>query len=155
MNGIALRETRPNHWHFFDPETIPWTPWAMPGTYFKLLNINEANGRFTFLLKVDPGTVAPIHKHLGEGEAFILEGSFGYGDEVGVAGHYSHESAGSLHIPHSPDGLVMFAISHGPIAGFAPDGALAGLIDVDWMYETAKQNGAADHITRHTQFETL
>lgn len=148
-----LRETRPNHWHFFDPETVPWTPWAMPGTHFKLLNICEANGRFTFLLKVDPGTVAPIHKHLGEGEAIILEGSFGYGDEVGHAGWYSHESAGSLHIPHSPEGLLMFAISHGPIAGFNPDGSVAGLIDVDWMYETARQNGAADHIVRHTQFE--
>lgn len=153
--ATALRETRPNHWHFFDPDSVPWTPWAMPGTYFKLLNINEANGRFTFLLKVDPGTVAPIHKHLGEGEAFILDGSFGYGAEVGRAGWYSHEAAGSFHIPHSPDGLLMFAISHGAIAGYAEDGSIAGLIDVEWMFESARANGAADHIVRHTEFEPV
>lgn len=155
MPTPPLRETRPNHWHFFDPDTIPWTPWAMEGTRYKLLNINEADGRFTFLLKVDPGVTAPIHKHIGEGEAWILDGSFGYGEEMGRKDWYSHEAAGSLHIPHSPEGLLMFAISHGPILGYGDDGTIAGVIDVEWMYETARANGAADHIHRHTQFEIV
>ena len=36
----------------------------------------------------------------------------------------------------------------GPIGGFDDAGNLAGVLDIDWHYQTAKANGAADHITR-------
>ena len=143
-----VRTRHPERWQFFDPETIPWTPWGMPGTYFKLLNINEANGRFTFLLKVDAGIEAPVHKHLSEAEAYIISGQFGYGAARGYAGHYAYEAPGAVHIPDAPEELLLFAISHGPIAGYNDDGSIGGLIDVEWMYKAASKNNAAAHIER-------
>ncbi len=153
---LTVKDTKPDHWQFFNPATLPWTPWGMPDTYFKLLHINEGTGSFTFLLKVDPGAPAPVHKHLGEAEAYIIEGEFGYGpDDRGGSGWYAYEAGGAVHTPDSPKGMLLFAISHGPIAGYNNDGSIAGLIDVDWMYDSAARNGAADHIRRHIHFSPV
>ena len=148
----AIRTTRQNDWSFFDPGTIPWTPWAMPGTDFKLLNVDETSGAFTFLLKVDPGIVAPVHKHIGLAEAFLLEGEFGYGDDRGSAGWYTRELGGVIHKPDSPRGVTMFAVAHGPIVGYNEDGSIAGVVDVEWMYAAAAANGAAGHLRKHNRF---
>ncbi|HEX9772125.1 MAG TPA: 2,4'-dihydroxyacetophenone dioxygenase family protein [Steroidobacteraceae bacterium] len=148
----VIHDTKPDHWQFFDPATLPWTPWAMPQTHFKLFHVNEGTGSFTFLLKVEPGATAIIHKHLGEAEAYILEGEFGYGAERGKAGWYAYEAGGAIHTPDAPQGLLLFAIAHGPIMGYNPDGTIAGVIDVEWMYEAARKNGAAGHIKRHVRF---
>jgi hypothetical protein len=147
-----IRDTKPDHWQFFDPATIPWTPWAMPKTQFKLLHVNEGTGRYTFLLKAEAGAVAGIHKHLGEAEAFILEGEFGYGAERGKAGWYAYEAGGAIHTPDAPKGLLLFAVAHGAILGYNPDGSVGGVIDIEWMYEAARKNGAAGHIQRHVRF---
>lgn len=153
--SAALRETKPDHWQFFDPRSIPWTPWGMPQTYYKLLHIDEASGRFTFLLKVERDVTAMLHKHLGEAEAYILEGEFGYGAERGGAGWYAYEAGGAVHLPDTRTGMLIFAVSHGPIIGYNPDGSVAGVLDVQWMYETARANGAADHIKRHINFTPI
>lgn len=133
---------------FFDPSDLPWTEWAMPGTYFKLLNLNDIQGSFSMLLKVDPGLDTPIHKHTAGVEAFVLEGEFGYGTDRGGVGSYIFEAAGSIHAPDSPGGTLMFAVVYGPILGYNEDGSIAGVIDNDLMYELACANGAAEHITR-------
>jgi 2,4'-dihydroxyacetophenone dioxygenase len=148
----SVKEKRQTDWTFLPTDALPWTPWAMPGTFFKLLNISEETGRFTFLLKVEPGA-APVHKHLGLAEGYILEGEFGYGEDRGAAGCYTRELAGATHIPDTRSGMTMLAISHGPIAGYNQDGSIAGLIDVDWMYDMAAANGAAGHIKRMNAFE--
>jgi anti-sigma factor ChrR (cupin superfamily) len=148
----AVRTRRQTGWSFFDPRTIPWTAWAMPGTRFKLLNIDEDRGSFTFLLQVDAGIEAPVHKHVGLAEAWLLEGEFGYGDDRGSAGCYTRELGGAVHKPDSPRGVLMFAVAHGPIVGYNADGSVAGIVDVDWMYEAAAANGAAAHIRRHNTF---
>jgi len=141
----VTRHTRPV---FFDPSKLPWTKWVMPGTYFKLLNLNDIQGSFTMLLKVDPGMDTPIHKHTGGVEAYVLDGEFGYDDDRGGAGCYAYEAAGSVHRPDSPGGTLMFAIVYGPIVGYNEDGSIAGVVDNDLMYELAVANRAADHIER-------
>jgi len=133
---------------FFDPSSLPWTDWVMPGTYFKLLNLNDIQGSFTILLKVDPDMDTPIHKHTGGVEAFVLDGEFGYGEDRGSAGTYAFEASGSVHQPSSPGGTVMFAVIYGPIVGYNEDGTVAGVVDNDLMYELACANSAADHIQR-------
>jgi len=148
-------ETKPDHWQFFDPATLPWTPWGMPRTFFKLLHIDEASGRFTFLLKVEPDVAAVLHKHLGEAEGYILQGEFGYGEERGGTGWYAYEAGGATHLPTTRTGLLIFAVSHGPIVGYNPDGSIGGIMDVEWMYEAAKANGAAAHIKRRINFTAV
>lgn len=123
----------------------------MAGTYFKLLNINELTGGFTIMLKVDPEVTAPVHHHIGGIEAFITEGEFGYGeDDRGGVGSYVLEAGGSIHQPDSPNGVTMFAIAHGPLVGYNEDGSIAVVVDALLMYELAKQNNSANHITTST-----
>ena len=45
-------------------------------------------------------------------------------------------------------GCVMLGVMFGPLGGFDDAGNLAGVLDIEWHYQTAKANGAADHITR-------
>ncbi|WP_116810167.1 2,4'-dihydroxyacetophenone dioxygenase family protein [Steroidobacter cummioxidans] len=134
---------------FFDPSTLPWADWVMPGTWFKLLNVNALTGGFSMLLKVSPDNAAAVHGHLGAVEGILLEGGFSYGEDRGRAGHYVYEGAGIRHEPTThPDGMIMFAVVHGPLAGYHDDGAVAAVVDARLMYELAVAAGAADHIER-------
>ena len=128
---------------------IPWTPWGMPGTSFKLLHLDDDTGLMVFLLRVEPGTVAALHKHFGAAHAFTLSGWWGYADRYVRAGEYLKEAGGVSHMPLvGPEGTTMLAFGFGPIAGIGEDGSVLGVIDNDWMHEAARANGAADHIVR-------
>jgi 2,4'-dihydroxyacetophenone dioxygenase len=130
-------------------DEMPWTPWGMPGTHFKLLDINDDFGWFVFLLKVDPGTVAPMHKHFSAANAFTIEGWWGYEGRIVNAGQFIKEAGGISHAPMvGPEGTVMLAFGSGPIAGVDEDGNVVGVIDIDWMVNAAKANGAGDHLIR-------
>lgn len=134
---------------FFNPSSLPWTDWVMPGTWFKLLNVNAVTGGFTLLLKVEGDNLAPVHGHLGAVEGIMLEGGFGYGSDRGRAGDYVYEGAGIRHEPDTDkDGFIMFAVVHGPLAGYHDDGAYAAVIDARLMYEMAVANNAAAHIEK-------
>ncbi len=132
---------------FLNPETLPWTPWVMPGTHYRLMDVDVRSGGFTLFLKVDPGAEAPPHGHIGAVEGVILEGGFAYDDDAGSKGDYICEQAAAIHQPVSPDGCVMFAIVHGPLVGYNEDGTIAGIIDAKAMYEMATAAGVADHIS--------
>lgn len=142
----AITAIKPNHPVFFDPKTIPWLPWVMEGTHYKLLNVDKKSGGFTMLLKVDPSNSAPVHGHLGAVEAYVIEGEFGYDDDRGGVGTYIYEPAGAIHEPTAPEGVIMFAIAHGPLVGYNDDGTIAGVVDGRTMLEMATAGGAAGHI---------
>lgn len=128
---------------------IPWTPWGLPGTHFKLLDVNDDFGWMVFLLKVDPGTPPVMHKHFSAANAFTLAGWWGYEGRIVKAGEYIKEAGGISHSPIvGPEGTTMLAFGCGPVGGLDENGNLAGVIDIDWMYKAAKANGAADHIIR-------
>ncbi len=134
---------------FVDLSTVPWTPWVMEGTYFKLLAVNELSGGFSMLLKVDPGVQAPVHAHIGSAEAYLVEGGFYYEkDDPGYAGHYTYERGGSVHQPVSPQGCVMFAVTHGPLAGCNPDGSIGAVVDCRLMLQLAEAQGVAGHVVQ-------
>lgn len=148
----VIKANTPDRRAFFDPNNLPWTEWVMAGTYFKLLNLNELTGGFTMLLKVDPDVTAPVHHHIGGIEVYVIEGEFGYGDDRGGVGTYALESGGSIHEPTSPGGVIMFAVVYGPLIGYNEDGSIAAVVDCRFMYELAKQNNVADHITISNTF---
>ena len=134
---------------FINPDTIPWSDWVMPGTWFKLFGVNATTGGFTMMLKVEPNNVAPLHGHFGAVEGIILEGGYSYDNDHGRAGDFVYEGAGIRHIPDTgDDGLIMFAVIHGPLGGFNDDGTVAGVIDARTMYDMAVASGAAGHIER-------
>ena len=144
-----LKQGRPA---FFDPGTLPWTPWVMEGTNFKLLNIDKKTGGFTILLKVDPGLDTPVHGHLGGVEGIVLQGEFGYDDDRGGEGCYFYEEAATRHKPDSHGGTIMYAVVHGPIVGYDEERGVAGIVDARLMYDLAAANGAANHLAHLADF---
>lgn len=118
---------------------LPWQPWAMHGAQFKLLSADLRNGRFTLLIRFEKGISAPLHRHVGAVEGYILEGGFHYRDQPQVrfsAGDYLLENDGAVHQPVSPEGAVMFAIFHGPVEGLDEEGRVTGRIDCRWHVDT-------------------
>jgi anti-sigma factor ChrR (cupin superfamily) len=130
---------------------IPWSPFPLNGTFFKLLHLDDDQGKATFLLKIPVGCVAEVHKHLAAVEAFVVQGGFSYPGEGTVrAGDYVYEPGGMVHEPASEGGedLILFVVAQGPVQGFNPDGSPGGLIDNDLIYEFAAAGGAAQHVKR-------
>ncbi len=80
-----------------DPERIPWIPLG-PGESFKPLRfLSDDRGR-VLLLRLEPGTVVPRHRHLGEVHGFNLTGRrklLDSGQIVGP-GDYVYEPAGNV-----------------------------------------------------------
>jgi anti-sigma factor ChrR (cupin superfamily) len=118
-----------------NPMELKWIPWAMRGASFKLLSADPATGRFSLLIKVEKGITAPVHRHVGAVEGYVLEGGFHYKDAPEIqfsAGCYLLEKDGAVHQPVSQDGAVMFAVFHGAIEGLDGDGKVIGCIDWKW-----------------------
>lgn len=118
-----------------DAKEMTWVPWAMRGAYFKLMNADPKSGRFSLLIKFDPGVKAPMHRHVGAVEGYILEGGFHYHDEPHIrftAGCYLLENDGVVHQPVSPEGALMFAVFHGPVEGLKQDGNVGSHLDWKW-----------------------
>lgn len=125
--------------HICDPKDLSWVSWGMPGAYFKLLSVDPPSGRFTLLIKLDPGCVAPAHRHLGAVEGMVLEGGFHYVEEPQVefvAGTYLLEDEGAVHRPSSPSGALMFAVFHGAVEVLDREGNIAARIDWRWHRDT-------------------
>lgn len=156
--GVVRHPKRMSTAHIIRPDgskliridQLPWTPWAMPGTHFKLLRIDDDNATIVLLLKVAPHTPAPEHHHLGSAETIILEGCFSYDYGTIRTGDYVFEPGGCTHDPTThEEGAVMFAIIKGGLQGVNERGEPHGpVLDANWHYDTACANGAADHISR-------
>jgi len=121
---------------------IPWKPWVMEGVSYKLLATDMKTNGFTCLLKVEAGTVAPVHHHLGAIEVYIVDGEIYYEEaDIGSKDDYIYEPAGDIHRPVSPKGCVLFCVFHGPIAGLDDEGNLAGIVDAKMMEALAAEHG--------------
>ena len=132
--------------------SIDWVPFPLKGTYFKPLHLDDDAGKATILLRVPVGEAAEIHKHLAAVEAYVVQGGFSYVGEGSVAqGDYIFEPGGMIHEPVAEGDvdLILFVVSHGAIAGLAPDGSVAGVIDNDLIYEFAKAGNVHHHLKRN------
>ncbi|WNG39155.1 anti-sigma factor [Archangium violaceum] len=82
---------------FIDTERIPWVPLS-PGLSFKPLRfLRNELGRIQ-LLRLEPGTIIPRHRHTGEVHGFNLVGQrklLDTGELVGPGG-YVYEPAGNV-----------------------------------------------------------
>lgn len=81
----------------FDPDTLPWIPLG-PGESFKPLRFLPGDRGRALLLRLEPGTVVPRHRHLGEVHGFNLAGHrklVETGEIVGPGG-YVYEPPGNV-----------------------------------------------------------
>lgn len=80
-----------------DAEALPWVPIA-PGFSFKLIRATSDDDVWVELLRLEPGTTIPRHRHTGEVHAYTLAGQRELLDtgEVLGAGSYVYEPPGNV-----------------------------------------------------------
>jgi anti-sigma factor ChrR (cupin superfamily) len=77
-----------------------WRPSAVPGHWQRLVKPGPGAGTaaLAMLLRTAPGTLLPLHRHVGPERTFVLQG--GYEDSAGRevwAGEYADQPAGTQH----------------------------------------------------------
>lgn len=88
-------------------------PWVerRPGIHWKVLW--EEGNRRAVLMRYAPGATIPRHRHLGDEQLWVLEGSVT--DDTGTcpAGTYARRPPGCVHSVVSRDGALVLAIMSG------------------------------------------
>ncbi len=98
---------------FVNASSVPWVE-RRPGVFWKTL-WEDSDGRHkAILMRYEPGAVIPRHRHVGDEQIYVLEGSVA--DETGVctAGNYARRPPGCVHAVTSPGGALVIAITSGP-----------------------------------------
>ncbi len=132
---------------FVNEVQVPWTPWVMPGTSFKLFCVNYQTGGFTMLLKIEPGADTRVYKHIGASEAFLLEGDIRCNEiDRGTAGDYFYKGGGVVDRPRTANGCILFAMAHGPSVELDPGGQVILSVDATTMMQLARANRAHEHV---------
>jgi anti-sigma factor ChrR (cupin superfamily) len=98
-----------------DLTRIPWKATSHRGVFIHFFRSDPATGHVACLIRMDPGSSYPAHRHVGPEELLVLQGR--YVDESGVhaAGDYVRYEEGSSHDPRCPDGTescVFFTVAH-------------------------------------------
>jgi anti-sigma factor ChrR (cupin superfamily) len=88
-------------------------PWVerRPGVSWKTLF--EEGDRRTVLVRYAPGTTIPRHRHLGEEQIFVLEGSVSDDTGTCAAGDYARRPPGCVHTVRSTGGALVLAVMSG------------------------------------------
>ena len=88
-------------------------PWVerRPGVHWKTLF--EDGDRRTVLVRYAPGAVISRHRHLGEEQIFVLEGSVSDDTGTCAAGEYARRPPGCVHSVRSAGGALVLAVMSG------------------------------------------
>lgn len=139
----ALRGQLPTR--FVASDDIPWVPegegkWARP-----LQFLGERG--FVELLRMQPGTVMPLHRHTGEVHVFQLSGhrQLNSGEIVGP-GDYAHEPAG--HVDWwkivGEEEMVAFAVVMGDVEFIGPGGEVRAVANASTQRAAYERHCAAE-----------
>ncbi len=88
----------------------PWTE-PRPGVHWKMLW--EDGDRRTVLVRYDAGAIIPRHRHIGDEQIFVLEGSVSDDTGTCTAGNYARRPPGCVHTVSSRDGALVLAVMAG------------------------------------------
>lgn len=88
-----------------------WEPTQRPGIRVKRLHADAAARRVTMLIRMEPGSSYPAHRHAGDEECMVLEGSLHVGTNVLRQGDYQIAKQGSDHVVQSTETGCLLLIS--------------------------------------------
>ena len=74
-----------------------WVDTPVPGVRMKILSIDRARDRVTMLLRGEPGSRYPAHRHSGPEECYVLSGSVFIEGRILHAGDFHHAESDSDH----------------------------------------------------------
>ena len=78
-------------------ETTSWQAGRAPGCWAKTLFVEKETSIATSLIRMDPGTHFPRHRHAGAEEVFLLEGDLVVEGQKMKPGDYCRAETGSTH----------------------------------------------------------
>jgi quercetin dioxygenase-like cupin family protein len=74
-----------------------WQETGIPGVSFKRLYFDAVQNRVTMLVRMQPGSRYPSHRHVQAEQCLVLEGDIGSGDVVYHAGDFTCALKDSIH----------------------------------------------------------
>ncbi|HEV8643770.1 MAG TPA: cupin domain-containing protein [Methylomirabilota bacterium] len=88
-------------------------PWQerRSGVHWRVLW--EEGDRKAVLMRYAPGATIPRHRHLGDEQIFVLEGSVTDDTGTCTSGNYARRPPGCIHSVSSRDGALVLAIMSG------------------------------------------
>ena len=98
---------------FVDVAGLPWIE-RRAGVFWKFLWEDPDGRHKAILMRYEPGAVIPRHRHIGDEQIYVLEGSVS--DDAGTcrAGNYARRPPGCVHTVRSEHGALVLAITSGP-----------------------------------------
>lgn len=87
-----------------------WRPTADAGVRFKLLFVDRERSTVTTLVRMEPGSRIPAHRHLGVEQCLLLEGDLRAGRLEMSAGDFNCSLPGSVHEDLTTEGGALFLI---------------------------------------------
>lgn len=91
---------------------VPWVE-RHRGVLWKVL-WQDGNGHKAILMRYEPGAAIPRHRHLGDEQIWVLEGSVADDTGVCTAGNYARRPPGCVHSVKSETGALVLAVTSGP-----------------------------------------
>ncbi len=89
-----------------------WDETGVPGVRVRKLFIDTERNQFTAVVKMEPGTSWPRHRHDGPEECMVLEGELHVGDMVMHKGDYQRAEPVSHHcIQRTDSGCTLLIVS--------------------------------------------
>src|SRR5688500_10355313 len=122
---LGAIEPTPNGSVYVKPQDMEWTPSQFEGIQMKVLYQDVERGEMTVLLKSQPGTTLPSHKHPEIEQSYVLEGSFYDHDGICRQGEFGYRHPQAKHETKGDEGGTILAVYRKPntfakSAGFTP-----------------------------------
>lgn len=89
-----------------------WEKTEVEGVEVKQLFVDQERDYVTMLVRMQPGSSYPSHRHGGFEECYVLQGDLSVGENVMRAGDYQRAAGGSVHVVQSTaQGCMLFIVS--------------------------------------------
>ncbi len=98
---------------YVDVNAVPWQE-RYPGVHWKVLWKDPGGKARALLMRYEAGAMIPRHRHLGDEQIFVLEGSVSDDTGTCTAGNYARRPPGCVHAVVSKTGALVLAITTGP-----------------------------------------
>ena len=95
---------------YVNPSDRAWVE-RRPGVFWKVLW--EEADRKAVLMRYQAGATIPRHRHLGDEQIWVLEGSVSDDTGTCTSGNYARRPPGCVHVVQSRDGALVLAIMTG------------------------------------------
>ena len=115
------------------PNDLEWFN-LVEGIDFKLFYTSKETGRWTTLLRCQPGSFFPRHRHLGAGEYYVVEGKMEYRMGTALEGTYGYEPLDAIH-DHTafPEYTLLYFTNYGPVVFLDEEDNVTSILDHSYL----------------------